>query len=153
MVLTKPRSWSKRGFCGFRFLPSQLLAIKDVTRLLFLQINYIFVTLRKRGLILMRALFLLRKRRKRWRDECRSPNWKGGVVQEGRNAGLLPQRFSSLCVLLPAAVGLYCVYAALLLEVIIWTRVFIIKITIIKIRVWRDLSGIRYLCLRVVYTP
>lgn len=35
MASTKPQSRSKRRFCGFRFLTSQLLAIKRVTQLLF----------------------------------------------------------------------------------------------------------------------
>lgn len=37
----------------------------------------------------------------------------GGVVQEGMNAGLLLQCFSSLCVFLPALVGLECECATL----------------------------------------
>lgn len=86
MLLTKPQSRSKRGFCGFRFLPSQLLATKHVTRLLFLQINYIFVTLRKQGLVKMGTSFLLR--------ECKKD---GGMNVEApaeremwaRNTGLL----------------------------------------------------------------
>lgn len=90
MLLTKPQSRLKRGFCGFRFLPSQLLATKHVTQLFFLQINYIFVTLRKQGLVKMGTSFLLREYRK-----------DGGMNVEAPTAGEMWARNTGLLKLLP----------------------------------------------------
>lgn len=94
---TKSQSRSKRRFCGFRFLTSQLLAVKRVIQLLFLQINYIFVTLEKVRPHQNECFIATERMEKRWRDECRGPNWKGGVVQEGMDAGLLLQFLFSVC--------------------------------------------------------
>lgn len=126
MVLRKPWSGSKRGFCGFRFLPSQLLAGKHDTWLLFLWINYIFVTLRKQGLIQMSASFLVRECKKGGGMNAEAQTERGVWSRKaGMQVCFCSVSLPRVCSCLHSGAGL-CI-CNLLSEVIIGMLGFIIK--------------------------
>lgn len=149
MVLTKPWSGSKRGFCRFTFLPSQLLAGKHDTWLLFLQINYIFVTLRKQGLIQMGASFLVRECKKGGEMNAETRTERELLSRKaGRQVCFCSVSLPRVCACLHSGAGL-CICKSLIWgdNMNAWLH------NKKKIRIWRDLSDISYLCLRLVYTP